>query len=46
MRWNDCSYTSNGFRRIFSRFDNLDAVFVGFASFSVIADDCCCLNRP
>lgn len=27
-----------GFRRIFSRFDKLDAVFIGFISFSLIAD--------
>jgi transposase len=27
-----------GFRRVFSRFDKLDAVFVGFISFSLIAD--------
>jgi transposase len=27
-----------GFRRIFSRFDKLDVVFIGFISFSLIAD--------
>ena len=27
-----------GFRRIFSRFDKLDALFIGFISFSLIAD--------
>jgi len=27
-----------GFRRIFSGFDKLDALFIGFISFSLIAD--------
>jgi transposase len=35
-----------GFRRIFLRFDKLDAVFIGFISFSLIADGLRCINMP
>ena len=28
----------NGFRRIFSRFEKLDALFLGFISFALIVD--------
>ena len=28
----------NGFRRIFSRFEKLDVMFVGFINFALIAD--------
>ena len=30
-----------GFRRIFSRFDKLDVMFIGFISFALIADGLC-----
>ncbi|WP_018416787.1 IS5/IS1182 family transposase, partial [Teredinibacter turnerae] len=35
-----------GFRRIFSRFDKLDAVFKFFINFSLIADRLISVNRP
>ncbi|ACS93588.1 transposase IS4 family protein [Teredinibacter turnerae T7901] len=35
-----------GFRRIFSRFGKLDAVFKFFINFSLIADSLISVNRP
>ena len=35
-----------GYRRIFSRFEKLDVMFVGFISFALIVGDCVCVNGP
>ena len=35
-----------GFRRIFSRFEKLDIMFIGFISFALIADGLRCVNTP
>lgn len=35
-----------GFRRIFSRFEKLDVVFMFFIHFALIADALICVNRP
>lgn len=35
-----------GFRRIFSRFDQLDVVFLFFISFALIADSLISVNTP
>ena len=35
-----------GYRRIFSRFDKLDIMFVGFISFGLVADGLRMSSRP
>ncbi|MFC1388894.1 MAG: IS5/IS1182 family transposase, partial [gamma proteobacterium symbiont of Clathrolucina costata] len=35
-----------GFRRIFSRFDKLDVVFLLFINFALITDTLISVNRP
>lgn len=35
-----------GFRRIFSRFEKLDVMFLGFISFVLVADGLRCVNTP
>lgn len=35
-----------GYRSIFSRFEKLDALFVGFINFVLIADGLCSVNVP
>ena len=35
-----------GFRRIFSRFDKLDVVFIFFITFALIFDSLLCVNTP
>lgn len=35
-----------GYRRIFSRFDKLDVMFVGFISFGLVADGLRMSSRP
>jgi transposase len=35
-----------GFRRVFSRFDKLDFVFITFIYFALVIGACACVNRP
>ena len=35
-----------GYRRIFSRFERLNVVFLGFISFALTPTDCVCVSRP
>ncbi|MYB34909.1 MAG: transposase [Gammaproteobacteria bacterium] len=35
-----------GFRRIFSRFDRLDVMFLGFVVFALVIDALCSVNKP
>ena len=46
--WNEeiLSRRLKGYRRIFSRFEKLDVMFLGFISFVLIADGLRCVNTP
>jgi transposase len=35
-----------GYRRVFSRFEKLDVMFLGFISFALVVDGLRCVNTP